>query len=201
MKPVVICHPERPRKELEAVNALFAAGLEIFHLRKPGWTEEELRAWIEGVDTQYRNRLMVHSHLGLAEELNLRGVHFTTYNRHLMEDYLKTSVPKSIAVHSMEELTYLDDAFSYAFLSPVFESISKAGYGPQIDHGELKEFLKTFNKLQVLALGGIDGDNIDIAKDLGFDSVALHGALWVQFAKDAKVDALVTKYKSIAEKW
>ncbi|MBS2211242.1 thiamine phosphate synthase [Carboxylicivirga mesophila] len=201
MKPIVICYPTQLNKEVEAINALFEAGLEILHVRKPAYSEADMIAFIDSIDAQYHNRIVVHSHLSIVEPKGLRGVHFTSYNRHLIDDYSNKSLPKSISVHSMSELINLSESFNYALLSPVFESISKEGYGPAIDQTILKKFLSTIHDVKVLALGGIDHKNVDIAKELGFDGVVLHGHLWAQFENDGDIEGVVERFKEVTEKW
>lgn len=201
MKPIVICYPANINKEVEAINALFENGLEILHVRKPAYREEKLSKWIEAIDSKFHCKMTVHNHLSLVKKMNLRGVHFTTFNRHLIDDYSHSSYPKSISTHSMSELTNLSDNFEYAFLSPVFKSISKANYNPSISHKVLSEYLLKKHNVSVLALGGIDTKNAVEAKKIGFDGVVLHGYLWAQFERDGDVDALVKRFNDINQKW
>ncbi|WP_439184650.1 thiamine phosphate synthase [Carboxylicivirga taeanensis] len=201
MKPIVICYPSKLEKEVEALNALFEAGLEILHVRKPAYSEAEMIAFIDSIDAKYHNRIVVHSHLAIVEPKGLRGVHFTSYNRHLIDDYSNKALPKSISVHSMSELINLSESFNYALLSPVFESITKEGYGPAIDQTNLKKYLAQIHHVKVLALGGIDHKNVDVAKELGFDGVVLHGHLWAQFETDGDIEGLVQRFKEVTEKW
>jgi thiamine-phosphate pyrophosphorylase len=201
MKPIVICYPTKLEKEVEAINALFEAGLEILHVRKPAYNAAEMETFIDSIDTKYHDRLVLHSHLAMVEAKGLRGVHFTSYNRHLIDDYSNKALPKSISVHSMSELINLGESFDYALLSPVFESISKEGYGPAIDQAILKKYLVKIHDVKVLALGGIDHKNVDVAKELGFDGVALHGHLWAQFETDGDINGVVQRFREVTEKW
>ncbi len=201
MKPVVICYPTNLKNETEAITALFENGLEILHVRKPAFSEKEMQDWIESIDSKYHKQMTIHSHLTLVESMGLRGVHFTSYNRHLIDDYSFSASPKSISVHAMSELINLSDAFNYALLSPVFESITKEGYGPAISHEVLKEYLSRNHEVPVLALGGIESTNVVVAKELGFDGVVLHGHLWAEFEKDGDVNALIERFKEVTAKW
>ncbi|WP_430809424.1 MULTISPECIES: thiamine phosphate synthase [unclassified Carboxylicivirga] len=201
MKPIVICYPSKLAHETEAINALFSAGLQVLHLRKPTFKETDMVTFIDAIDAAYHKNIVMHSHLSIVERKGLKGVHFTSYNRHLIDDYSHKSLPKSITVHSMSELINLSAAFSYALLSPVFESISKEGYGPTIDHEVLKKYLTHEHEVPVLALGGIDHKNVETARKMGFDGVALHGYLWAQFEKDHDIKTLVERYTMVAEKW
>ena len=201
MKPIVICHPGKPDKEIEAINALFNAGLEILHVRKPAFSQEALTDFLENIDGKFHKRIVPHSHLDLVVGKNLRGIHFTPYNKHLIYEYNNYALPKSITSHSMSELINLSTGFIYAFLSPVFESISKEGYGPAINRDVLKKYLTKPHHVPVLALGGIDSTTVDIAKEIGFDGVVLHGHLWTQFEDDGDVDGVVKRYIEVSKKW
>ena len=69
----------------------------------------------------------------------------------------------------------------YAFLSPIFDSISKAGYKSKFDLHELKNSPLLARRGvggEVFALGGIDEHKIDICRQLGFAGVAVLGTIW-----------------------
>src|SRR5687768_15635196 len=55
--------------------------------------------------------------------------------------------------HSLEELEACQQHYEYAFLSPVFDSISKTGYKSKFDLHSLKVFLRN-RKEKIIALGG-----------------------------------------------
>jgi thiamine-phosphate pyrophosphorylase len=95
--------------------------------------------------------------------------------------------------HSLEELDACKENYDYAFLSPVFDSISKVNYQGKYKMDDLKAALRNTNK-KIVALGGIDEDKIDAVKDAGFTGIALLGAVW-------KSDSPVDKYKLIKKKW
>ena len=85
---------------------------------------------------------------------------------------LHSSFPK---FHSFKELEEHKEKYEYAFLSPIFDSISKVDYKSKFDLKELKE--KIANK-NIIALGGIDEDKIKICSEMGFAGVAVLGAIW-----------------------
>lgn len=95
--------------------------------------------------------------------------------------------------HSLIEIEECKENYDYAFLSPIFDSISKAGYKSKFDLKELKGFLKN-RKEKIIALGGINEDKIGTVKDMGFSGIGLVGAIW-QSGKP------VLKFKQIKEKW
>jgi thiamine-phosphate pyrophosphorylase len=86
--------------------------------------------------------------------------------------------------HSLSELEAHKEKYEYAFLSPLFDSISKVGYKSKFSqelHPLLRNKLTTILEIggkEIIALGGIDEDKIKICRALGFAGVAVLGALW-----------------------
>jgi thiamine-phosphate pyrophosphorylase len=82
--------------------------------------------------------------------------------------------------HSVEELEANGKNFVYAFLSPVFDSISKPGYKSNFDLPALSPALHAMkNKGQkIIALGGIDVNKIETVRKAGFSGVGLLGSIW-----------------------
>lgn len=101
--------------------------------------------------------------------------------------------------HSLEELKGYTGKAEYAFLAPVFDSISKTGHkSPFTDR--LYNFLrfdpelhKAIKNKKIIALGGVDEDKIDLLRKTGFYGVAILGALWQ--AKDPLAKFLRLKAK------
>ncbi|HJY12596.1 MAG TPA: thiamine phosphate synthase, partial [Flavobacterium sp.] len=83
----------------------------------------------------------------------------------------------STSTHSIEDFNSLEKEFEYAFLSPVFKSISKEEYYPEKDLFKALA-LRTNTNTKVIALGGIDSENIKKTLENGFDDVALLGSIW-----------------------
>ena len=75
MKWIVITAAEAVENETVICNLLFAAGLEILHLRKPGWRTEGYEQFITAIEPRYRERIVVHDHYELVDKYRLRGIH------------------------------------------------------------------------------------------------------------------------------
>src|SRR5690349_16061872 len=77
MTSVIVISPETddPR-ESAIVPELFAAGLERYHVRKPGWSRVQLESFLTQFPSAVRRRMCVHSHHELAAPLGLGGVHW-----------------------------------------------------------------------------------------------------------------------------
>ncbi len=181
MELIVITHPVMLPGEAVIINELFAHGLARLHVRKPDVTKAELHALLEQIDPQFRGRIALHQHHGLASEFGITGLHFTEQDR-LAQDKETLELLKSngsilsTSMHDPEVLERLPHCFDYVFLGPVFDSISKAGYSSKIPADfRLKKY--SFPG-KVIALGGIDVENLKFALEMGFDGAAVLGSIW-----------------------
>jgi thiamine-phosphate pyrophosphorylase len=173
---IVITNPSAIANEISLIDSLFEEGLSLLHIRKPNFSEIEMVEFIKQIKLEYRSNLVLHNHHQLAEDLGINRIHFSEKDR--KNSFLFNPDQKifSTSTHSIEDFNSLGN-FDYAFLSPVFSSISKEDYHPKED---LFEALKsrTNNKTKVIALGGIDSENIKKTLENGFDDVALLGTIW-----------------------
>jgi thiamine-phosphate pyrophosphorylase len=178
---IIISHAAMLPGEAAIIHQLFDEGLELFHLRKPDADEQAVRQLIEAIPAEYRDRIVMHGFFHLMEEYGIRRWHFREeHRRQTGEDELVQLKEKgytlSTSVHDLQTLQQLPSQFSYAFFSPVFDSISKQQYkGVAGEDFHLSEEQKP---LQVIALGGIDGDNVGKLVAMNFDGAALLGSIW-----------------------
>jgi len=77
----------------------------------------------------------------------------------------------------MNEINKLPFTVEYAFLSPIFDSISKKGYISNFDLVDVKEGLKSSN-INVVALGGVTVGHEEVLKNTGFCGMARLGDFW-----------------------
>lgn len=177
---IVISNPIAIANEISLIHSLFEEGLELFHVRKPDYSEIEMAKFIHQIKLEYRNSLVLHSHHDLAENFGINKIHFSEKTRKSAINF-PARFPKhcrySTSTHSIKEFNALENHFEYAFLSPVFKSISKENYAPETD---LFDALKSRTNFQtkIIALGGIDSDNIKKTLENGFDAIALLGSIW-----------------------
>lgn len=175
---IIIITPEKiVPNETEVINELFQEGLDLLHIRKPFMNLEEMKNFIQKINSEFHHRLVLHSHYDLAESYNISRHHFREIDRH--NELYKSLTDKTIStsVHDIETFNELSENWEYAFISPVFPSISKKGYGK--DSEILNDIKKRDNSnVKLIALGGIHEDNIHIISDSNLDGVALLGAIW-----------------------
>lgn len=172
MKLVVISPESADPREFAVLAQFFAEDLTSYHLRKPSWSRDQLAAHLRALPVECRPHLVLHSHHDLAVEFNLGGVHNAA-----------TAAPgliRSRAVHDLAALRESLHTCDRLLLSPMFPSFSKPGYGPsaQLSEAGVRSVLSLPRRAEVFALGGIDVTRIPACLDLGFDGIAVLGAIW-----------------------
>ena len=71
--------------------------------------------------------------------------------------------------------TALSDS-TFATLGPLFESVSKSGYGPEISPGQFRDIARDAD-IPIYALGGVLPDNVGDCFDAGARGVAVVGGI------------------------
>jgi thiamine-phosphate pyrophosphorylase len=174
---IVITPEELVQNETEIINALFQEGLDLLHIRKPFIHSDEMRDFIQKIHSEFYHRLVLHSHYDLAESFNISRFHFRETDR--QDELYKSFTDKTIStsVHNIETFNELSEDWEYAFISPVFPSISKKGYGKD---SNILNAIKNRNNsnVKLIALGGIHEKNINKVVSSRVDGMALLGAIW-----------------------
>lgn len=203
MKLILMSKPEFFVEEHQILNALFDEGLEILHLRKPNTEPVYSERLLTLISEEYRKRIVVHDHFYLKNEYKLKGIHLNSRNSEVQPNYKGHT---SCSCHTFDEVKAHKKKCDYVFLSPIFDSISKVDYSSLFSHLELQEQAqkKVIDK-KVMALGGIDIENIQKVKDYGFGGAVLLGAIWNRFDLHSTQDfkELINhfrKLRKIAEK-
>ena len=179
MKLILITPPTYFVEENKIITDLFEEGLDILHLRKPDTAPMYAERLLTLIPEQYHKRIVVHGHFYLKEEYKLKGIHLNNRNPLLPEKY-KGHISRSC--HSLEEVKAHKKQCDYVFLSPVFDSISKKDYHANYTPEEIRKAHKAgIIDKKVIALGGIDTNNIAQVKSYGFGGAAIMGALWDKF--------------------
>ena len=175
MRLIVITHPDFLVDEPTKINALFDAGLEILHIRKPKASKEEYIALLDSIHSGYYSKIKIHEYFELTDEYSLLGVHLNARNP-IYEGSKQLQISKSC--HSLEELSAIDK-YDYVFLSPIFDSISKEGYISNFSDEVLKEAsCQGVINDKVIALGGIDVITLPLVKQYAFGGIAVLGSIW-----------------------
>ena len=188
--------------EADAVNLLFENGLELLHIRKPYASQHETEDFIGQINENFHARIVIHDYYELINMFSLKGIHYNcrNYDITLHNDEPAShsrrlhNLSISRSCHSLNEV--LESQFyDYVFLSPIFDSISKAGYKQRFTPKKLNEAKaeKIINE-HVIALGGITAENMREAYSYGFGGVAVIGALWSDFAVNKNKNNLLERF-------
>ncbi len=177
---IIVIAPENDiPNEIEILHQLFQEGLEYYHLRKPYKNYQEHCNYLDKIDKQYHNKIVVHHFHELINEYNLKGIHFTEQKRKQHIDnpgqYFKNlnmyGKTISSSFHEPKVLINCYFEFDYHFLSPVFSSISKKGYkgrGFDVNHIDKR----------IVGVGGVTIDNLKAFNKRGFKGVGILGGIW-----------------------
>jgi thiamine-phosphate pyrophosphorylase len=170
---IVISNEKDFEHEVSLVNELFESGMELFHLRKPLWNLEQQRLFLENVKKDFLPMISVHQNHETISEFGLKYFH-------AKENERKTVVKNdtliySTSFHNYNDLQFESHLWNYCFLSPVFDSISKAGHTSPFTNdfhieGDLFQ--------RVYALGGITKNNVEQVFNMEFYGAAVLGAIW-----------------------
>ena len=179
-KLILITPEKNVRDEAAKINAMFDAGLQMLHIRKPAQNTQEVKSMVLSISPAFHSKIVLHSHYELLKDFNLKGVHLPEKireegNIHGMQNIVSSSF------HVPEDMMRKKINLEYAFFSPVFKSISKPGYRPSKEVNYIKEFLIANGDnigYPVIALGGITDKNILLLPDMGFSGAACIGYIW-----------------------
>ena len=179
MKLALMTQPTFFVEEDKILTSLFDEGLEILHLFKPDSEPVFSERLLSLLSDEYYKRIMVHTNFYLKEEYKLRGIH--------IEDET-TPAPKGYKGHISRTCTHLDQLkeakrnSDYVLLKYIFDSQTESDQKATFNLEDLKDASRRgLIDRHVYALGGMNIDNIKIARDLGFGGIVISGDIWNRF--------------------
>ncbi|MBO8447196.1 MAG: thiamine phosphate synthase, partial [Bacteroidetes bacterium] len=182
MKLIAITAEKFIDNEAETINALFEAGLERLHLRKPHASANECERLILSIGSKWYGRISLHDHFELAKKYGIGGLHLNSRNPQPPTGFAGIL---SRSCHSMEEAAREKHKYDYVFLSPIFDSISKNGYTAAFHRGALQAAARNgCIGGNVIALGGITPERIEEAAACNFGGAAVLGYLWADSVEE-----------------
>lgn len=163
--------PGEVRCESDILTEFLDSGADRIHIRKPDWNKEMVGDLVAAIAPRHHSRLVLHSYPDLAIRF---GTGFQLNRRFPV---VNDRIPLSASCHNLHDLESVED-FSFVTFSPVFPSISKPGYLPEIDSEKLD--FGSF-ETRVVALGGVSPDDVPYLKKHGFSGAAFLGYVWNQY--------------------
>lgn len=177
---IVISSPEQVSSEIRKMVALFQSGLQQFHVRKPNFTDFDMINFITAIPIKYRKFVVLHSHYYLAKEFGLKGIQVGKNRIIEAKEYKNDFTYFGYSAHSFDEIIEHKEQYTHFFLSPIYNSISKAGYQSNFEPEKIQNFTHNNADIKLIALGGIDVNNSKRTLDLGCSGIALLGTIWQQ---------------------
>ena len=162
---------------LDVIRDAVRAGIDLIQIREKDLGTRELMGLIEPAVSAARDtpaRVVVNDRLDVALALGAAGVHLG--GQSLPARVVRRLAPPGFLVgvscHSLGEALEAESAGAdYAVLGPIFETLSKLGYGPPLGLGKLREVTGRV-KIPVLALGGLTVDRVEACLEAGAAGIA-----------------------------
>lgn len=187
MQLIVITPEQDCTDEISMINYIVSKAGTRLHIRKPLYLETAYRKYIMGIEEEFHSKLSIDNYAGLMDEFPTIGFHAKSSVRNdvAFMKKVKSLQPSilSTSFHSWSELGDNQMPYNYVFISPVFDSISKKGYKAAINITKAAAFKSKLAKQNkpvpaIIALGGINASRINLLHSMGFDGVAVLGAVW-----------------------
>ena len=176
--------------EMNIICHILDNGFDFVHIRKPGMTEVEMKEYLLSIPQHYRNRLSLHDCHAVALVTGVGGLHLNGRNPKPIKGFSGRLSKSCHCVSEFEDAKSLD----YAFLSPIYNSISKVGYESNFSFVELNNLsAQGIINNRVFALGGITAEKLPEIKSLGFGGAAFLGYIF----NSANISELDAKLKLI----
>lgn len=187
MKLALLSSSRTTEDEAAMITKFFEDGLDLYHLRKPDFSIGQMNDYIQAIPKKYWPQIVLHSHYPLALRHQLGGIHigrkikkksaFRTKMMMWWYRFRNKQLTISTSFSNLSSLFEDTTDYSYVFLSPIFDSISKSGYQSGFVHHNLKIALAKTNH-KVYALGGVSKENVEIVYSMGFQGMVLSGIIW-----------------------
>ena len=163
---------------LKLVAAAVAAKVSLIQLREQHVSARvlfELTVRAAKITQASQTRLLVNDRADIARAASADGVHLTT--RSLAADVVRATFGPTfligVSTHSLEQARAArDNGADFAVWGPVFETESKRVYGEPQGVAKLGEVVRDLEPFPILALGGVNLDNLDECFAAGASGIA-----------------------------
>jgi thiamine-phosphate pyrophosphorylase len=184
------------RLPLEAVVAqACAGGCRWVSLREkdlPANEQIALARKLAPIAQRYAGRLTLHGDASVARTAGVGGVHLSAAgDAAAARGTLGPHALVGISIHSAAEAAALDPrVVDYAIAGPAFLTASKPGYGPALGPNGLAAICHATG-VPVVAIGGIEADNVEDVIKAGAAGVAVMGSVMRSAEPDKTIKDLL----------
>jgi thiamine-phosphate pyrophosphorylase len=165
-----------------ALEDALKAGVKALQLREKDLpTREflEMALWMRDLTKEHGAKLFINDRADVALAVQADGVHLgqSSIPVHAVRKIAENNLLIGVSTHSIEEaVRAAKEGADFITLGPVYETLSKPGYGYPIGVGIIRE-LKIRISIPVLAIGGIKPDRVKEVREAGADGIALISAI------------------------
>lgn len=170
---------------VDVVRGFLGAGGRMVSLRGSSTGDRELMDLgrvIAGLVSSVRGLFLVHHRVDLALLLSADGVHLSSQGlgAYQVRRLMGPSAVVGRSCHSGIDILEHHQESTFLTLGPLFPSLSKEGYGPEMTLREFKEIasgLRRLGSTKLYALGGVKPENTATALLAGAHGIALIGGI------------------------
>ena len=163
---------------LKIIDTAVAAGIDIVQLREKNLTTRvlfELADQAAEITRGTPTQLLINDRSDVAVAVGADGVHLTTQSIPIaaVRAAFGPELLIGVSTHSFEEAeSAKTNGADFIVFGPVFETLSKQSYGKPVGVEALGQVISAVAPLPVIALGGIDRDNVAECARAGVAGVA-----------------------------
>ena len=184
-------------EEDKIISALFDVGMDILHLYKPRALPMYSERLLTLLPDDCYEKVMVHEHFYLKEEYGLRGIHLDDVSQPVPEKF-KGKISRTLG---LEDITKeVKKRCDYIFLKDTFSALTPDGGSFITDRLQQASDSGMIDK-KTYAFGGVNLENIKLARELGFGGVVVDDDLWDKFDIHHQIDykELISHYERLAK--
>ena len=188
---------------LSQVEQTVKSGVTIFQLREKHTDYEHFKSIalkIKPLCKEYNVPLIINDNVKLAKEIDADGVHLGQDDLDIKaaREYLGADKIIGVSAHNVKEAQAAENGGAdYLGSGAAFVTSTKTDAGA-IDHNVLSDVAHSV-KIPVVAIGGINKDNILQLEGLGLDGVAVVSAIFAAEDIFSAVNDLKAKAAKVAE--
>lgn len=184
---------------LNTIKLALKGGVTTVQVREKGLTTHELYSFaleLRKITSDFKANLIINDRVDIALAVEADGVHlgWQSFPFPVVRRLLGSEKLIGISTHGRQEaLQAKDYGADYITLGPVFETPSKSGLLQPTGTGEMQN-IKNEVKIPVIALGGINVENVEAVLAAGADGIAVISS--IMYADDPE-EAAKSLYKKI----
>lgn len=188
---------------LSQVKQAVSSGVTIFQLREKHTDYEHFKKIaleIKPICKEYNVPLIINDNVKLAKDIDADGVHLGQDDLDIKaaREYLGADKIIGVSAHNVKEAQEAENGGAdYLGSGAAFVTSTKTDAGA-IDHKVLADVARSV-KIPVVAIGGINKDNISQLEGLGLDGVAVVSAIFAAKDIPSAVKDLESKAERVAE--